>query len=899
MKTKQESFIASITSNNKVYSFVDLKAASERLGQPLSRLPYALRILLEGCLRNISKKGFESDAAQALVDWEPKSDIARSAVPFLPARVLLQDFTGLPVLNDLTALRSAVQKDGKDPAIVNPTIASNLVIDHSVQVQAYARPDARLINEDYEFTQNLERYQFLKWSQNAYDNLLVLPPGLGICHQVNLEYLGRVVWVENNEYQPDLLCPDTVLGTDSHTPMINGLGILGWGVGGIEALAALLGYPTEFPIPDVIAVNITGILPATATATDLTLALTSMLRSKGMVGSIVEVIGEGAAQLPVETRAMIANMTPESGATATYFPVDEKTIDYLLRTGRDETHAKLVRDYYLAAGLFLNTDETPQYTTVLNFDLSKVQPTVAGPKRPQDVILFDAVAPAFKASLTTEKGLRGFGLNEADAAKKVEVTLNGKTYTLSNGAVLIAAITSCTNTSDPTVMFAAALLAKNAFEAGLAPKPWVKTSFAPGSRVVTEYLTKAGLMKPMEEMGFSVVGYGCTTCIGNSGPIDPALMKAVSAHNLIAAGVLSGNRNFEGRVHPATQANFLMSPPLVMAYALAGTIDFDFNSTPLGLGKDGQAIYLKDIYPSHTEVQAAVQAHINKQMYEDNYTDIYSGNQKWNDMDVPDGAIYAWEDRSTLIKEPNFLFDGFGEEGNPIDIHNAYALAILGDSITTDHISPAGRIADGNPAALYLDQNGVASADFISFGARRGNHEVMVRGTFSNPRLRNQLAQGKDGGFTRYIPSGEMMPIHDAAMRYKAERIPLVIIAGNAYGTGSSRDWAAKGTYLLGVHAVIASSYERIHRTNLVCMGILPLQFPAGMDVDSLKLDGSETFTIQNICTIDQTQPEMVVQIHRINNERETFTAIGRIDTPLELAYFKAGGLMRKLRQDF
>ncbi len=899
MKYKQETFIASLKSNNTVYHFIDLIAASEHLGRSLSRLPYVLRILLEGCLRNSNKKGFAGNNAQALIDWEPNCNIARSAVPFLPARVLLQDFTGLPVLNDLTALRSAVKIDGKDPAIVNPKIASNLVIDHSIQVETHARPDARLINENYEFTQNYERYQFLKWSQKAYDNLQVLPPGLGICHQVNLEYLGRVVWVETRENQPDLLYPDSVLGTDSHTPMINGLGILGWGVGGIEALAALLEYPTEFPIPDVIAVRLTGNLPVTATATDLTLALTSLLRAKGIVGSIVEVIGEGASQLPVETRAMIANMTPESGATATYFPVDEKTIDYLKRTGRDEAHANLVRDYYKAAGLFRDSDETPLYTSTLEFDLSKVHPTVAGPKRPQDVITIDTVSLAFMESLTAEKGLHGFGLTEVEAAKDVEVTLNGETHILSNGAVLIAAITSCTNTSDPTVMFAAAMLAKNAHEAGLAPKAWVKTSFAPGSRVVTEYLSRAGLMKSMEATGFSVVGYGCTTCIGNSGPIDAELMKVVSANNLVAAGVLSGNRNFEGRIHPATQANFLMSPPLVMAYALAGTVNFDFDTTPLGTRKDGQAVYLKDIYPSHTEVQTAVQAHINKKMYKDNYTDIYLGNQKWNEMDVAGGAIYDWEERSTIIKEPNFLFNGFGEDGNPVDIQNAYALAILGDSITTDHISPAGRIAAGNPAALYLDNKGLSPSDFISFGARRGNHEVMVRGTFSNPRLRNKLAEGKDGGFTRHIPSGEMLPIYDAAMRYKAEKIPLVIIAGSAYGTGSSRDWAAKGTYLLGVHAVIASSYERIHRTNLVCMGILPLQFPTGVDADSLNLKGSERFTIHNISTIDKIQPEIDVQICRANSETETFTAIGRIDTPLELAYFKAGGLMRKLRQDF
>ena len=890
---------AILTSNDKEYRYVDLKTASKNNGQSLSRMPYALRILLEGCLRNREKKGFQSDAAQALLAWSPASKKARSAVPFLPARVLMQDFTGLPVLNDLTALRSAVRADGKDPSVVNPTIASNLVIDHSVQVQAFARPDARSINEALEFKQNFERYRFLKWSQDAYDNLQVLPPGLGICHQVNLEHLGQVAWVVKRDDGANFIYPDSVLGTDSHTPMINGLGVLGWGVGGIEALAALLGYPTEFPIPNVIAVRLLGKLPATATATDLTLALTSMLRARGVVGSFVEIIGNSAAQLPVETRAMIANMTPESGATATYFPVDEQTIDYLMRTGRDPAQAALVRDYFKAAGLFIDGSDAPQYSGVIEFDLGSVQPNVAGPKRPQDVIPFNRVQVSFKTSLSAEKGLHGFGLDNNEVEKEVDVHIGGETHTLSNGAVLIAAITSCTNTSDPMVMFAAALLAKNAREAGLKPKAWVKTSFAPGSRVVSEYLAQAGLMDSMEAMGFGVVGYGCTTCIGNSGPINPALAQAVQDNHLIAAGVLSGNRNFEGRIHPVTQANFLMSPPLVMAYALAGTVNFDFEDTPLGIGKDGQEVYLQDIYPDQILVQSAVKKYIGQQMYANNYADIYNGNEKWNNMETGSGAIYDWEDSSTLIKEPAFLFDGFGKNGKPVDIQGAYALAILGDSITTDHISPAGRISSGNAAAIYLEEQGIAAADFISFGARRGNDEVMARGTFSNPRLRNKLAGGKDGGFTRHIPSGNSMSIYDAAMRYKAENTPLVIIAGSAYGTGSSRDWAAKGTYLLGVHAVIAKSYERIHRTNLVCMGILPMQFPEGMDADSLGLVGSEQFTIQNITSINSTQPELEVQINRAEGRVDTFSAIARIDTPLELAYFKAGGLMRKLRQDF
>ncbi len=886
------------TINQQRYRFVDLTSYSHAFGKPLRRLPYSLRILLEGVLRNADKKGFESKAAAAILDWEPQTNYTRRAVPFLPARVLMQDFTGLPVLNDLTALRSAIKRDGKDPQCVNPVIRSDLVIDHSLQVQSYARPEARQINESYEFDLNFERYQFLKWSQTAFDNLQILPPGLGICHQVNLEHLGQVAWTGETNDQAAMLYPDSVLGTDSHTPMINGLGILGWGVGGIEALAALLGYPTEFPIPDVVGVRLIGELPITATPTDLTLSITSALRARGVVGSFVEFIGESAAMLPVETRAMIANMTPESGATATYFPVDEETVHYLLRTGRPEEHAQLVETYFKAAGLFRDVEETPEYSSILEFDLCEVQPLIAGPKRPQDIIQLNAVKETFHASLTSEKGLHGFGLDEAGSQKRVSVNLDGENHSIANGTVLIAAITSCTNTSDPSVMVSAGLVLKNAFEAGLKCKPWVKTSFAPGSRVVTKYLSDAGLMDTMDKMGFSVVGYGCTTCIGNSGPIDAALAQAVVENDLIAASVLSGNRNFEGRIHPVTQANYLMSPPLVAAYALAGTVDFNFSKTPLGQNQKGEPVFLRDIYPSRTEIRNIAGEFIKQFMYEENYTDIYTGNPRWNEMEIPEGAIFDWKEESTLIQEPAFLFDGFGSDGPPQEIKGAYALAILGDSITTDHISPAGRIAIGNPAADYLHAGGVLPADFISFGARRGNHAVMVRGTLSNPRLRNHLADGNDGGYTRHQPSGDIMPIYTAAMRYKEDNIPLVIIAGDAYGTGSSRDWAAKGTYLLGVHAVIAASYERIHRTNLVCMGILPMQFPDGINASTLRLDGSERFTINGIHDISSTQPEIEVVIHRTDGAVERFSATGRIDTPLELAYFNAGGLMRKIRED-
>ena len=897
--TQSSPFFSTLEINHKTYHYVDLAGFCEQAGKSIKQLPYALRILLEGCVRNAGQNGFHGDAVNAILNWIPALDHQQCAVPFLPARVLMQDFTGLPVLNDLTALRAAILRDGKDPKRVNPLIPSDLVIDHSLQVQAYARPDARMINESEEFRQNYERYQFLKWSQQAYANLRVLPPGLGICHQVNLEHLAQTAFIATQSDGSNLIYPDSVLGTDSHTTMINGLGVLGWGVGGIEALAALLGYPTEFPIPRVIAVRLTGNLPAAATPTDLTLAFTSKLRTAGMVGSFVEVIGAGAALLPVETRAMIANMTPESGATTTYFPVDDQTIDYMLRTGRSAEQAEITRAYFKAARLFRHENDSPEYSAIIELDLSEIQTVIAGPKRPQDLIRLGDVKPSFNQALIAEKGLHGYGLKEAEKDRHVEVILNGETITISHGAVLLAAITSCTNTSDPSVMFAAGLLARNAHLAGLQSKPWVKTSFAPGSRVVTEYLNQAKLMNHMEALGFGVVGYGCTTCIGNSGPIDPALAKVVQEKNLIVASVLSGNRNFEGRIHPATQANFLMAPPLVVAFALAGTVDFDFETTPLGNGKNSEAIYLRDIYPSSEEISAAANAYIARSMYTENYAQIYSGNAQWNEMQVSDGWIFDWKETSSLITEPDFLFAGFSGDGTPQDIDGAFALALLGDSITTDHISPAGRIAAGSPAADYLQSQGVAPIDFISFGARRGNHEVMARGTLSNPRLRNALAEGKDGGFTRHIPSGEMMTIYAAAMCYKAAKNPLVIIAGKDYGTGSSRDWAAKGTYLLGVAAVIAESYERIHRTNLVCMGVLPLQFPNGMNASTLNLDGSEQFAIRGISSIQSTQPEVEIAITRNDGEIVTFTAIGRIDTPLELAYFRAGGLMRKLRQDF
>jgi aconitate hydratase len=900
MANNHRNFQAALTFNRRTYQYFDLVKFSQYLKRDLKRLPYSIRVLLEGCLRNAEKNGFSEEHAEAVVNWNANPECRRPAVPFLPARVLMQDFTGVPVLNDLTSLRAAVQRDGKDPLTVNPRIPSNLVIDHSLQVSAYGCAEARRINEKLEFDQNFERYQFLKWSQSAYKNLQVLPPGLGICHQVNLEYLGQVAFVKEMPDGVLNIYPDSVLGTDSHTTMINGLGVMGWGVGGIEALAAMLEYPSEFPIPDVIGVYLTGSLPDSATPTDLTLNLTAKLRKLGVVGKFVEIFGESAASLPVETRAMIANMSPESGATMTYFPVDNQTIAYLERTGRSHEHAELVREYFRTQDLFCEgINAHIEYSQTLGFDLGEVEPVLAGPKRPQDIFPFSNAKKVFNTSLAAKKGLCGFGISNEKLSEQISVEISAEKCTISHGTVLIAAITSCTNTSNPTVMITAALMAKNAAERGLSCKPWVKTSFAPGSRVVDAYLEKAGLLSGLNALGFNNVGYGCTTCIGNSGPINPTLSKAVRESNLITASVLSGNRNFEGRIHPDIQANFLASPPLVVAYALAGTIIFDFVNTPLGIEKDGHPVFLQDIYPTNEEVAEIASSVIPGHLYKNNYADIYNSNERWNSMQYPEGIVFNWEEKSSLLKEPGFLFDGFGRGGALGDIENGYALVFLGDSITTDHISPAGRIAADNPAALYLKEERVQPEDFISFGARRGNHEVMARGTFSNPRLRNKLARGVDGGFTIHIPSGEILSIYDAAQRYMEDHIPLVIIAGKAYGTGSSRDWAAKGTYLLGVQAVIAESFERIHRTNLVCMGILPLQFKKHENADTLGLTGSERFTIKGIATIDELNTEVEVAVVREDGSSDSFITTARIDTPLELSYFNAGGLMRKLRADF
>jgi aconitate hydratase len=898
MNKKSNQYRQTLAVGQKRYAYFSLVDLGETTGVDMGRLPYSLRILLEGCLRRLNQDGFLDAHLDTLLNWNPRSGSVRPPVAFLPARVLLQDFTGLPVLNDLTALRSALRDDGKDPARVNPRIPVDLVIDHSVQVDAYGCADARRIKEQREFDQNVERYQFLKWSKSAYDNLRVLPPGLGICHQVNLEHLASIAFPQHSNGET-LVYPDTVLGTDSHTPMINGLGVLGWGVGGIEVLAAMLGYPGEFTQPDVIGLELKGELNPAATPTDLTLTITSRLRQLGVVGKFVEVFGESYANLPVETRAMIANMSPESGATCTYFPVDNQTLAYLRRTGRSSEQIELVETYFRAQGLFREAaNPAPQYSQLVTVVMDEIQPLLAGPKRPQDIIPLAEAPQAFSRALAAPVGPSGFGLNETRKNTAVQVQTPQGDFRLAHGAVLIAAITSCTNTSDAGVMIAAGLLARNAARAGLRSQPWVKTSLAPGSRAVSTYLKNADLQEGLEALGFYTVGYGCTTCIGNSGPLDEPISQAVTDGGLVCAAVLSGNRNFEGRIHPQVRASFLASPPLVVAYALAGRIDFDFEGQALGIDQNNQPVFLRDIYPSREEVETLVDQFVRPEIFVKNYENLYNENLRWNSMPVPSAQIYPWQGDSTLIQEPRFLLSDDTPTSQAIDIEGAYALVVLGDSITTDHISPAGAISPESDAGRYLRSLDVPAEDFISFGARRGHHEVMLRGTFSNPRLLNLLASGREGGITRHIPSGEILSIYDASMRYLESGTPLILLAGKAYGSGSSRDWAAKGTFLLGVRAVIAESYERIHRTNLLGVGVLPLQYIEGENAQTLGISGEERFSIRGISDISGLKPLLRVSAQSPDGKKVEFDASALIETPLDLAYFQSGGLARKILAD-
>jgi len=878
-------------------------AALEKMGLArLDSLPYSIRILLENVLRSVDGYVVLEDHVRALAGWRPAARVDE-AIPFLPARVLLQDFTGVPVLVDLAAMRSAVQRLGGDPRRVNPQIPADLVIDHSVQVDYFGRADALDLNAKMEFHRNRERYEFLRWGQNAFEGLRVVPPATGIVHQVNLEYLAKVVLRRNRDGRPQAF-PDTLVGTDSHTTMINGLGVLGWGVGGIEAEAAMLGQPFSLPIPEVVGFRLTGALPEGATATDLVLRVTEMLRKVGVVDRFVEFFGEGLEHLSLPDRATIANMAPEYGATVGYFPVDAETLAYLRLTGRTEEEVDLVERYCKEQGLF-RTEHSPepQYTKTVELDLGTVEASIAGPRRPQDRVPLSAARASFRTALGAPHAQRGFGLTEEDKQRVVEVELNGAKHALRHGHVVIAAITSCTNTSNPAVMVAAGLLARNAVQRGLTIKPWVKTSLAPGSRVVTDYLRQAGLAEALERLGFHIVGYGCTTCIGNSGPLPAPIAQAISSGGLIAASVLSGNRNFEGRIHPQVKANYLASPPLVVAYALAGTVDIDLLTEPLGRDRAGQPVFLRDIWPDVAEVRQITQRFISPEVFRTRYADVFAGPPEWQRLHAADDVVYPWDEMSTYIQEPPFFID-FARVPPPVTpIVGARCLVMLGDSVTTDHISPAGAIDPNSPAGRYLQEHGVEPAEFNTYGSRRGNDRVMTRGTFANPRLRNLLLPGVEGGLTLHLPTGIQMSIYDAAMKYREARTPLLVIAGRDYGMGSSRDWAAKGTALLGVRAVIAVSFERIHRSNLVGMGVLPLQFKDGQNAQTLGLTGRGFYDIPQLDDTIRPRQELTIIARNPETDRQIeFQTVCLLETPLEVEYYRHGGVLpmvlRKLMAD-
>ncbi|MFT5051125.1 MAG: aconitate hydratase [Chlamydiales bacterium] len=872
----------------KSYKIARLTALESK-GHDLARLPFVLKILLENLLRHEDGESVSAADIEALLGWDPKAD-PHIEIAFRPGRVLMQDFTGVPAVVDLAAMRDAMRRLGGDPTKINPLQPTELVIDHSVQVDAFGGPDALEINTKKEFQRNGERYAFLKWGQAALANFRVVPPEMGIVHQVNLEHLARVVMDGSGGYA----YPDTLVGTDSHTTMINGLGVLGWGVGGIEAEAAMLGQPVSMLIPQVVGVQLTGELPEGTTATDLVLRVTEMLRAHGVVGKFVEFCGPGIGRIPLADRATIANMCPEYGATCGLFPVDRETLDYMRLSGRDDERLALTEAYMKEQGLW-HTAETPlpEYTDLLELDLGTIEPSLAGPKRPQDRIALSQMAPCF-ADARAEI-LAGAGHEDSDP--RIEVEVNGRSFNLGHGSVVIAAVTSCTNTSNPSVMVAAGLLAKKAALRGLKTKPWVKTSLAPGSRVVSEYLDKAGLTPYLDQLGFNVVGYGCTTCIGNSGPLAPEIDAGIEQGDLIVASVISGNRNFEGRVHAKVRANYLASPPLVVAYALAGDVNIDITKDALGTDEDGKRVFLKDVWPSSAEIQEVLGATINAEMYQDSYSAVFKGGESWNAIEVPEGDTYAWQSDSTYVKHPPFFQDMQLELPPVEDILGAHVLALFGDSITTDHISPAGAIKADGPAGEYLVEHGVAPEDFNSFGSRRGNHEVMMRGTFANVRIKNRLVPGVEGGVTDHQPSGERMSIYDAAMRYQGEGVPTIILGGKEYGTGSSRDWAAKGPCLLGVRAVLVESFERIHRSNLVGMGLLPLQFNEGDNVESLGLTGHETFEILKLAElINGPNPaggQILVRAVSPDGDSKEFHVRVRIDTPEEAAYYRNGGILQ------
>jgi len=856
----------------------------------LERLPYCLKVLAENLLRTEDGANVTADHVRALAAWDPDAE-PDTEIQFTPARVIMQDFTGVPCIVDLATMREAVADLGGDPKVINPLAPAEMVIDHSVQIDSFGLASSLEINKEREYERNAERYQFLRWGQGALSNFRVVPPGTGIVHQVNIEYLARTVFTREIA-GPDgagvvQAYPDTCVGTDSHTTTVNGMGVLGWGVGGIEAEAAMLGQSVSMLIPRVVGFRLTGSIPAGATATDVVLTITQMLRAHGVVGKFVEFYGEGVAQVPLANRATIGNMSPEFGSTAAIFPIDEVTLDYLRLTGRSEENVRLVEEYTKTQGMWHDPGREPVFSEYLELDLATVVPSIAGPKRPQDRIELSGAKASFERTLPTYA---------AQAHKPTPVTLADGTLTeLDHGHVAIASITSCTNTSNPSVMVAAGLLARNAVARGLRSKPWVKTSTAPGSQVVTDYYAKAGLWPALNALGFNVVGYGCATCIGNSGPLPEEISAAVNDADLAVVSVLSGNRNFEGRINPDVKMNYLASPPLVIAYALAGTMDFDFATQPLGRDEQGRDVFLADIWPDPAEVQATIDATIDRQMYTRDYADVFAGDERWQGLDTPEGETFAWNEESTYVRKAPF-FEGLTMELTPVtDIRGARVLALLGDSVTTDHISPAGAIKSDSPAGRYLASRGVARRDFNSYGSRRGNHEVMIRGTFANIRLRNQLLDGVEGGYTRNFLTGEQESIFDASLAYRAAGVPLVVLGGKEYGSGSSRDWAAKGTALLGVRAVITESFERIHRSNLIGMGVVPLQFPDGESAASLGLDGTETFSVTGLTALNEgvTPRTVVVRAERADGSVVSFDATVRIDTPGEADYFRNGGILQ------
>jgi aconitate hydratase len=875
-----------LTVGSKSYDYYSIPAAEAAGLGDVSRLPFAMKVLLENLLRFEDDRSVTVDDVKAVALWlkDKRSD---REIAYRPARVLMQDFTGVPAVVDLAAMREAIIKLGGDPKKINPLSAVDLVIDHSVMVDAFGTAKSFQENVDLEFQRNGERYAFLRWGQRAFDNFRVVPPGTGICHQVNLEYLAQTVWTDADQNGKTVAYPDTLVGTDSHTTMINGLGVLGWGVGGIEAEAAMLGQPVSMLIPEVVGFKLTGKLKEGATATDLVLTVTQMLRKKGVVGKFVEFYGAGLDNMTLADRATIANMAPEYGATCGIFPIDAETINYLTFTARDADRVALVEAYAKAQGMWRDASTPdPVFTDTLELDMGTVDSSLAGPRRPQDRVLLSQAAPAFTGEMTSS-------FKVATDKLSTRVPVKGADYSITHGDVVIAAITSCTNTSNPSVLIGAGLLAKKAVEKGLTSKPWVKTSLAPGSQVVTDYLEAAGLQTYLDKLGFNLVGYGCTTCIGNSGPLPEPISAAVEEGDLVAAAVLSGNRNFEGRVNPHVRANYLASPPLCVAYALAGSMTIDITSEPIGTGTDGQPVYLKDIWPTSKEIEDTIRAAITSEMYRSRYSNVFLGPVEWQAVQVAEGQTYRWDDNSTYVRNPPIFEDMPREPGAVSDVRLARPLAILGDSITTDHISPAGNIKKTSPAGEYLLEYQVRPDDFNSYGARRGNHEVMMRGTFANIRIKNEMVAGVEGGITRHQPSGDVLPIYDASMRYQADGVPLVIIAGKEYGTGSSRDWAAKGTRLLGVKAVVAESFERIHRSNLVGMGVLPLQFREGTDRKSLKLDGTELYDVTGVEAGLKPRMELELAIHRADGSVAKVPVLCRIDTLDEVDYYKHGGILQ------